>query len=79
VTAATTSDDQHVAARVGRAPDPDPVVVELGQGSGVGDGVALVAHLRLRVDLLARLTSLVPKLRLSNTNAFHPAAAKISA
>ena len=47
---------QDMAAGVAAAPDPDPARVHLGHRLQVGDGVPVVADLRPRVDLLARLT-----------------------
>ena len=47
--------DERVRAAVARAPDPDPVAVDLVARAGVGDRVPVVAHLRPRVDLLPRL------------------------
>ena len=44
-----------MASGVAAPPDPDPRGVDLGQGAGVGDGVAVVADLGPRVDLLPRL------------------------
>ena len=49
------ADHEHVPARVAAPPDPDPGGVDLVEGGGVGDGVAVVAHLLPGVDLLTRL------------------------
>ena len=40
---------------IAQAPDADAVGVDLGPGLGIGDGVAVVAHLRPGVGLLPRL------------------------
>jgi hypothetical protein len=49
------SQHQHVAAAVAGSPYPDAVGLDLREGLRVGDRVAVVADLRPRVDLLARL------------------------
>jgi hypothetical protein len=46
---------EHVRGAVARAPDADPLAVDLVAGAGIGDRVPVVAHLRPRVDLLPRL------------------------
>src|SRR6266566_5209784 len=46
---------QDVTAGVAATPDPDPARVHLGQRVQVSDGMPVVADLRPRVDLLARL------------------------
>src|ERR1700732_2829298 len=48
-------DHQNVGSGVAAPPDPDSRGVDLGQGAGVRDGVAVVADLGPRVDLLPRL------------------------
>ena len=48
-------DHEHVATGVAAPPHADPVAIDLRQGGRVGDRVAIVPHLRPRVDLLARL------------------------
>jgi hypothetical protein len=46
---------QNVRAAVARAPDTNPIRIGIRQFGGVSYGIAIVADLRPRIDLLARL------------------------
>jgi hypothetical protein len=54
-------EDQRVAAAVGQPPDPDPLGIDLLEGLGEGDRVAVVLDLQMGVDVLAARAVAVPE------------------
>ena len=68
-----------MATAIARPPDPNAIAINFGESSGIGDGVTVVAHLRPRVNLLARLALACPKVPVVEDEGPKPAAANTSA